>query len=189
MNIWFTSDHHFGHAKIIELCNRPFSSVEEMNEILVERWNSVVARGDMVFYLGDFAMGQRKETVPIASRLNGVKLLVPGNHDKVWGGHKKVGAADKLLYHGPFLEGLGECKIDLLGLDKPVKLCHFPYEGDSHAEDRYVEHRPSNEGDWLIHGHVHDAWKVKGKQINVGADVWDFTPVHSDQIRDIIKTN
>lgn len=54
---FFTSDTHFGHANIINLCNRPFKDVNHMNNMLVENWNSVVSDDDTVFHLGDFALG------------------------------------------------------------------------------------------------------------------------------------
>ena len=72
------SDLHFGHAKIIELAKRPFSSVEEMNEQMVLRWNSVVDSEDEVFFGGDFMFSKKDEWF---DRLNGTKLLILGNHD------------------------------------------------------------------------------------------------------------
>lgn len=54
---FFTSDTHFGHANIINLCKRPFRDVNHMNDMLVENWNSVITDDDIVFHLGDFALG------------------------------------------------------------------------------------------------------------------------------------
>ena len=54
--IFFTSDHHFYHTNIIKYCQRPFQSVEEMNEVMVERWNAVVGKNDTVYYLGDLEL-------------------------------------------------------------------------------------------------------------------------------------
>lgn len=82
--VFFTSDHHFGHQNIISYCARPWDSVEEMTEGLVEAWNETVHPDDLVYYLGDFAMGRIDDTLPIVGRLNGTKLLVPGNHDRCW---------------------------------------------------------------------------------------------------------
>jgi calcineurin-like phosphoesterase family protein len=79
---FFTADHHFGHARIIELCDRPFSSIEEMNETLIDKWNAVVKPGDTVWHLGDVAMGPITQSLSLISRLNGHKYLVPGNHDR-----------------------------------------------------------------------------------------------------------
>lgn len=77
--VFAVSDTHFGHEKIITLANRPFSSVEEMNETLVSNWNSVVSEDDLVVFGGDF-MWKKKEAVWF-DRLNGAKHLVVGNHD------------------------------------------------------------------------------------------------------------
>ena len=79
--IWFTSDTHFGHKNILiyEKEARPFASTEEMNERIIENWNSVVGRKDTVYHLGDFAFG--RHNIAIAARLNGDKRLVLGNHD------------------------------------------------------------------------------------------------------------
>ena len=77
--IFFTSDLHFNHAAIMKFCNRPFASVEEMNEKLIENWNNVVQPDSTVFHLGDFAWGHN--WMPILNRLNGHKILIMGNHD------------------------------------------------------------------------------------------------------------
>lgn len=74
---YFTSDTHFSHTNIIKYCNRPFKSVEEMDEVLIANWNSVVKKTDQVFHLGDFGYNYK-----IAQRLNGHKHLIWGNHDR-----------------------------------------------------------------------------------------------------------
>lgn len=73
-----TSDHHFGHARVSELASRPFSSVEEMNEAMIERWNALVRPDDVVLHLGDLALGPIEQSVALTARLNGRRLLVPG---------------------------------------------------------------------------------------------------------------
>lgn len=171
MTTFFTADLHFGHAAIIGYCDRPWGSVEEMNLGLVERWNDVVGPDDTVYVLGDVVMGRVAETVPLAAQLNGRKLLVPGNHDRCF--PPSTPARDRLYTDAGF-KVLGEIE-DYLPMG--VLLCHFPYEGDSHDTDRYADARPPDDGLWLLHGHVHNAWKVRGNQINVGVDVWDYRPV------------
>lgn len=80
MKIFITSDHHFFHGNIIKYCDRPFSSYQEMNEALINKWNSKVSPGDLVIHLGDFAFrGKAKE---IRERLNGTIILIKGNHDR-----------------------------------------------------------------------------------------------------------
>src|SRR5271166_5248346 len=80
MAIWFTSDHHFGHKNIITYCNRPFDSVDEMNEALVVAWNNLVKLDDTVYYVGDFSL-KPALMEQFAPRLHGKKILIAGNHD------------------------------------------------------------------------------------------------------------
>lgn len=100
-DIFFTSDTHFGHANIIQHCERPFASVEEMTEKLIENWNACVKAGDRVYHLGDFALKLNvSEIESIVRRLHGEKFLVWGNHDQK---NKSVlqarGFAQKWSYH------------------------------------------------------------------------------------------
>lgn len=81
MKIFITSDHHFGHRNIIRYCARPFGSVEEMNEELINRWNEVVGPTDIVIHLGDFSFGDERRVHEVKSRLNGTVILIVGNHD------------------------------------------------------------------------------------------------------------
>lgn len=79
--IWFTSDLHFGHRNIIKFCNRPWETVEEMDKALIENWNSVVGKNDIVFDLGDFAFAPNWRWKEIISQLNGKHYLILGNHE------------------------------------------------------------------------------------------------------------
>lgn len=78
---FFISDTHFGHSNIIkfEPYYRPYKTIQEHDAALVDKWNSVVNKNDIVWHLGDFAFGS--QNVKIASKLNGIKKLVLGNHD------------------------------------------------------------------------------------------------------------
>lgn len=188
MSVFFTSDTHFGHERIIDLCSRPFSSVDEMNETLIANWNSVVGPNDRVFHMGDFIMGTFAENVKIIERLNGEIVLTPGNHDRM-----------SSVYHAkPNKKATWTKEYTDRGVivmpevwsvqfpTTPVTMSHYPFSGDSHEEDRFPEMRPEDDGSFLIHGHVHEKWKVNGRQINVGVDVWDFTPVSVDQMSEEI---
>jgi|YelNatPaOPRAMG01_1025707.scaffolds.fasta_scaffold50800_1 calcineurin-like phosphoesterase family protein len=81
MKYFITSDLHFNHKNIIEYSNRPFNSVEEMNETLINNWNSVVSMDDIVYIDGDLAFGSKGKIREILNRLNGSKILIKGNHD------------------------------------------------------------------------------------------------------------
>ncbi|AZU97283.1 phosphoesterase [Streptomyces phage Gilson] len=188
MATFFTSDTHFGHERIISLCERPFDSVDEMNETMIERWNETVKQSDTVYHLGDVALGKIAESLPLVGRLNGYKILVPGNHDRIFSGEKEK----QRLRFGPeydkvFQYTLPESfRTSLGGFD--VMLSHFPYVGDSHGADRHADKRPKDEGLPIIHGHVHDEWAENGRMFNAGVDVRDFRPVHEDVVVDWLKS-
>jgi calcineurin-like phosphoesterase family protein len=174
---WFTSDLHFGHANILRYCDRPFAGVEEMNDWLVEAWNETVATQDEVWVLGDVAMGKLDVTLDNVGRLNGRIRLLVGNHDRPfdqtgealqrWEA-RYLDAGFTSIHHGTTI-------IDLGGVE--VLLSHFPYTGDSRQEDRFAERRPADTGGWLLHGHVHEVWRQRGRMLNVGVDAWGGRPV------------
>ncbi|MDP9073400.1 MAG: metallophosphoesterase family protein [Actinomycetota bacterium] len=186
MSVWFTSDLHLGHANIIGYSSRPFPDVESMNRALVDRWNDAVGPSDDVWVLGDFALGRMDVTLPLARLLHGRKRLVSGNHDRCWSGHGPRSAewVGRYLAAGFAEVRQGQVELDVAGT--AVLGCHFPYVGDSHDRDRYVEARPTDLGQWLLHGHVHEKWRRRDRMINVGVDVWDYRPVRADTVAALI---
>jgi len=217
MTTWFTSDTHFGHKRIIELSNRPFDSVENMNEQLVENWNYFVKPEDTVYHLGDVALGSFLESLAYVGRLNGIKHLVVGNHDRLFidpeakNLEKAQAYANKfrLVYEEVFdyiEEGspgaaaelllIPEIKVDLTtgknSASSVLRMSHFPYTGDSHDKSRYDAIRPKDDGKVLLHGHTHAHDVVSRSangtlQIHVGVDSWEGCPVSLDRILGIIE--
>lgn len=216
---WFTSDLHLGHERIISLSGRPFATVEEMNEKIIERYNAVVGDDDVVWFLGDVAMGRIAETLPMLGQLKGKKYLKTGNHDRCdalyddneprrerWkkayieqGGFKAVMTGATYL-NATSWRDRAPLGLPLLGGQalggKNVLLSHYPYAGEPDAvkPDRYKKARPDRpkpEKDkplpWLLHGHVHGAWCVRDRMINVGVDVWDFAPVEAETLVALIE--
>ena len=85
-NIFVTADDHFGHKNIVEFCDRPFFSVDEMDQTLIDNWNSVVSENDTVWHLSDFTLGDFDQARKYFSQLNG-KIFILANHwhhDKRW---------------------------------------------------------------------------------------------------------
>lgn len=192
---WFTSDQHFGHARIIELCGRPFSSVEEMDEVIIARHNELVAPDDVVYHLGDYAMGDRSRGLGYISRMSGTHILIVGNHEKCFAGDPKgwkyrgeyldagfAAVMDHTVVKLPPTQGKGR-----RGMGRQVVLSHFPYAGDHTDRDRHRQWRPRDEGAWLVHGHVHDLYTVRGRGVNVGVDRWDFRPVSAMTVHELIE--
>lgn len=166
---FFTSDHHFFHHKVIEYCSRPFIGVKDMHAVMIERWNAVVKPLDIVYYLGDFGLSHKHKLREIMESLNGDKILIKGNHD----GHSRRAYIEKV--------GFKDVVPSLFVHD--LYLCHYPRVGDTQKEERYNLRRLQlDEKQWLICGHVHDAWRINGRDFNVGVDVNDFYPVRLDNL-------
>lgn len=189
MSRWFTADLHLGHANIIDYCDRPFDDVDTMNCALIERWNEVVSPDDEVWILGDFALGRIADTLPLVAQLAGRKVLLTGNHDRCWPGHgrRAEGWEQRYLDAGFDEIAHGEVLIEVSG-HQPLA-CHFPYRGDSHDHDRFVDSRPVDHGGWLLHGHVHERWLKRDRMINVGVDVWDYRPVSEAAITELTNAD
>ena len=158
MAVWFTADHHFGHARIIELAGRPFSSVEEMDEEMIRRWNTVVARGDLVYYLGDFALGPHDFYL---ERLNGQKRLLRGNHDHSNRVKKATGWST--------IDALLSVKVE----GQRITLCHYAMR----------TWPASHHGALHFYGHSHGNLPGDSQSLDVGVDCWDFAPVGLDEIK------
>ena len=86
-----TADTHFGHPAIIKYCNRPFQNVEQMDRKLIKNWNATVNHSDIVYHLGDFALGPKQYKQKILEQLNGTIILIRGNHDKTVAHCKSLG--------------------------------------------------------------------------------------------------
>lgn len=192
MTDFYTSDLHLGHARIVELAHRPFSSVEEMDETIIARWNATVADEDEVLILGDLAMGTLVDSLAKVATLRGHKYLVPGNHDRVssqYGGTPAQRSRWRAMYKDVGLTILPEqimVSIDYLAM---AVACHYPYDDVARHDDRFADALPKDEGWWLLHGHTHARERVRGRQIHVGVDAWDFTPVSDAQVAELIKTS
>lgn len=189
---FYTSDPHFGHKRIIELCNRPFHDVNHMNHAIIQNINEIAGPNDELWVLGDLALGTLVESLELLKLINPTVHLVNGNHDRTWIGSKPKERAKAHLYLEAGIQSIQDFAIHNID-NKPVALSHFPYkgaeQGDHMAEDRYVEYRPIDEGNWLLCGHVHNLWMHNGRMINVGVDVQNFYPVSEEAIIDFIQRN
>lgn len=160
---WFIGDTHFFHANILKFTDkdgkriRPFNSLEEMHEIMIERWNSVVKYNDYVYHLGDVTFQYNGDFNNLMHRLNGNKRLIVGNHDKL----KQPGLLQHfskvMLWHG-FKE-------------QNFTATHIPLRLDS-----------LRDGAFNVHGHTHQNILEDKHYINVCVEIRNYTPVHLDTI-------
>lgn len=184
--VWFTADTHFNHARILDLADRPFDTVEAMNECLIENWNATVSPADTVWHLGDVGMGDADRNLALVDKLNGTKHLVAGNHDPVWPGNRHAHRHQReWLAHFASVQAFARYTV----AGQTVLLSHFPYTGDHGSVDRYPEFRLRDTGLWLIHGHVHEQWRRRGRQLNVGVEVREYRPVSLDDLTETIITS
>lgn len=180
--VWFTSDTHFGHENIMRFSNRPFETVEDMNQTIIDNWNSKVGHDDYVFHLGDFAFANMGYWKKVLSQLNGHKILVKGNHDeKPLKGWDKFDEFELITY---------QLKINIEG--RQIYLNHFPFNcyAGSYRGDNAI---------WQLYGHIHSTHNgCNGKdfirlnalfpyQYDIGTDNNDFYPINYNEIKEIIN--
>lgn len=154
-----------------------------MDEVMIARWNDTIRPEDFVYVLGNIALSE-PVIGKIIPRLNGRKILVHGNHDKCHPMHKDHKDHIKFYLDAGFESIETEVWLYGFGGEEIVRLHHFPYKpaGRPAQSQKHERHRLRNDGLWLLHGHVHTAWKRLGRMINVGADVWDYRPVALDTL-------
>lgn len=176
MEIWFTSDTHFNHANIIKYCNRPFSSVGEMNETLIAKWNERVKPNDTLYHIGDVCMGSVDDAPAVLERLNGQKFLVAGNHDKRMRKH------ESFAKHFEWIKDYFELEIKGEGL--LISMHHYA---------RLTWNR-SHRGAWALSGHSHGTLPEilpstldKGKQLDVGSDIHNYAPISYSEVKEIMS--
>ena len=197
---WIASDHHAGHKKISGFCGRPFEDGAEesyvMTENMVEKHNELVSPNDIVWFLGDLALGDFRRSMEAVSRMNGRKFLMPGNHDHLHPYYQiKAGNGSSIeakirseieIYKSYGFEIL-PLELSLLLDGIPCTFSHFPVELVKPFDDRYEQWRPSDSSRCVIHGHIHEKWRVKGLQINVGVEAWGGYPVSFRQVIELAQ--
>lgn len=171
--IWITSDHHFCHTNCIAFCNRPFSNVNEMNRVMIEKWNEKVKQEDNVIHLGDFFLANKTSTyLHILQQLNGKIFLIRGNHDRKSNSWYKnrfgfidsedFTIKDKIFFsHYPLVLHSKQTKreserIKLLKEAYDLSGCQYVFHGHSHNSP--VKDYPTN-------------------HYNVGVDLHNFYPI------------
>lgn len=169
MQTFFTSDTHFDHKNVIQYCNRPFSSVEEMNATMVEKWNSVVSRKDTVYHLGDFTLGDIRHFIKWASQLNGNIKILPGSHDHLW--LKDFKHSENIQVIDP-LVSIEIPEIMNGKYPQVLVMCHYSMQ----VWDR------SHYGSWHLFGHSHGNLNGIGLSFDVGVDCTEFLPLSIEQV-------
>jgi len=180
---FFTSDYHIGHNNIIAYSNRPFQNTNEMSREIIARHNAVVGPNDIVYNLGDFSLNE-KLVQEVLKQLNGTQHLIAGNHDRCHSCHSKHKRCLKEYMEYGFAS-IQE-RVELQIGNRTVLVTHMPLLHEGDKDQRYPQFRPIDKGQFLLHGHVHEKWRVNGRQINVGVDQWNYAPVSETELADLM---
>lgn len=170
MAIYIYSDPHFYDENIMNWCERPFSSVEEMNETLVYNYNLNVNKYDVVYFLGDLfpeyiSMDLAEK---ISKQLKGIKILIKGNHDN---------------FGNEFYRSIGFTKV--------FNTFHYINFDSYHINLVHDPAMAQNKDSIWVSGHLHRIFKCISTNyntliINASVEMWDYSPIHIDKITDII---
>lgn len=171
--LFFTSDTHFGHENVLKFCSRPYNSIKEHDQKLIENWNSVVGPDDLVCHLGDFGFGGFPFWKDIRDQLNGHIILIIGNHD--W---KNLTASSRQLFD----ECISQARIIVDG--RTVYLNHFPFLCFAHGNPEMYEDAYAIQ----LYGHIHSGPLSTSEdvsrcsvlyptQYDVGVDNNNYTPI------------
>ncbi len=164
--IWFSSDYHFYHTNILKYCNRPFETVDEMNEEIIKRHNELVSPHDFVFFLGDLTF--KRGTGELLNRMNGVFTYIYGNHDK------NIRSLPMIM----------DATIRIKG-GKILHMTHRPDNTDRSCDYLVCGHVHEK---WKVQ-HLKGHNGVNKILINVGVDVWNFYPVSLDKVISMSRGN
>lgn len=173
--IYLISDTHFNHKNIIQYENRPFSSIEEMNNEMIKRWNAVVKEDDIVLHLGDVGLGNESSLKRIIPSLNGHKILIRGNHDQ----------KSKKFYLDCGFEEVRPSFIQEFEGER-IYFSHRPDTRPGNRHDTYTMH---------FYGHVHSK-DYNGALPTIArngaclcVERWDYTPVEITKVIEMCKNS
>ncbi|WP_317541269.1 metallophosphoesterase family protein [Rhodococcus globerulus] len=180
MSVWFTSDPHFGHAKIAE--TRGFPTVFDHDSAVIASILTRVQHGDQLWILGDLSAGGRAaedRALELLATVDADLHLIAGNHDSCHSMHR-----DAHKHQRRFLEVFTSVQTFARRrvAGRNVMLSHFPYVGDHTSIDRATEYRLRDEGMWLLHGHTHSSKMLTFGQVTLGFDGEDIVHLPPKQI-------
>ena len=147
IKLYVIGDTHFGHSNIIDYCDRPFDTVEEMDKTMVKLWNRRVSEDDLVLHFGDVFFCSTDYMFDIMDKLNGNIYLIRGNHDK----QTRTKLEDRL----GFIKVYDKIKVGYLTLS----------------------HRPCEEAEYNIHAHTHDSEIEDNMRVSVSVERINYTPI------------
>ena len=166
MRVWYTSDLHLGHRFVSEL--RGYATTEEHNAEIFSEWNRIVHADDVVFVLGDVALGSVRDGLAALAEMPGRKRLIAGNHDRCHPGHREAHKWTEVYAHTfEFVAPFHRRRVEGYNF----LMSHYPYVVDRGGEPRDMQYRLPDLGLPLLHGHTHSGGVITSdSEYHVG---WD----------------
>ena len=167
-DFYITSDTWFGRPQILQIANRQFNNIEEMNSTLIKNWNKKVKKNDVVFHLGNFAwdpITARK----VLKKLNGKIYFLKGSHD---------GALEEVIDDFPKAEFFNNSIMELKDFDTIIS--HYPLSVWNGKESGTIH----------IHGHTvfdHKTDLTIENRFNICTDFWGYSPINYLTLKDFIN--
>ncbi len=158
MAVFFTADTHFGSQRALEHSKRPFVSVEVMDNILIDNWNSLITNEDYVYHLGDFG------NYEVAKQLHGKIILIPGNHER---------ANPNFISYHDYFEDVTTDMSSVFYKGCTINMAHEP----SKLKNKMINNSRIN-----LFGHLHKLCMIKVYGINVGIDCHNYKPIDFDTV-------
>ena len=189
--IFFTSDWHIDHANCIKFDNRPYSNLDEMHEALISNFNKQVPIDGITYFLGDMCVGNTESCKAVITRLNGLKILIRGNHDKGIEACYNVGfdvvMNSSSLTIANELVTLTHCPLRGLYREDTSTMANKVDGENWHGESRHPDFSIDDFGQFHLHGHIHSpnggkSTKILERQFDVGLPANDYRPVHIGNI-------
>lgn len=186
---WFTADWHMGHENIIKYCDRPFLTVQSMDDALIRHVNSLLSADDELWVLGDIALGPIEDSLRRYSELVPKLVIVTGNHDRPHPSYQSKDSKEEWLAKYQELTGAYKIvngnAIVTLSDGSLAHVSHFPRvteDNRPNRSDQFAAFRPADDGLPVIHGHTHGLWRQRGNHLDVGVDAWGGQLVSEDTV-------
>lgn len=168
--VYFTSDWHIGHFNVINLCNRPFATLDQMHDTIINNVNAIVRENDILINCGDTFFKYKGDEFEFLKLINCKNhYMIPGNHD--------YNMRKRLKYYranSPAKEIEYEYHLTIDG--QSVSFSHY----------KFGSYDKSHHGAWQIHGHHHGniGHDLPNKRIDCGVDCWGFRPISFDLVKE-----
>lgn len=187
---WFTGDLHLGHKNILDICKRPFSTIEEHDRTMIGNHNSLVRDEDITYNFGDVGYKcEPKYMSDMIRQMKGRLVIILGNHDKALRTALRLGFLDKEVQNGKLEIAGGYDAVwdDTLDISKRIEI---------NGQRIFISHYGHRtwptafRGAWHLYAHSHGNLPSLYKSIDVGVDAVSnkYFPISFEEVSKIMAS-